>query len=66
MESPEHENADEHPEGLVNGDQVRARIVGFPEPFKVNWDLAGGWATSADLPGVRIPGAPGLRSVRRA
>ena len=30
----------------------------FPEPFKVNWDIADGWATSADLPGVRIPGAP--------
>jgi formamidase len=30
----------------------------FPEPFKVNWDMADGWATSADLPGVRIPGSP--------
>jgi formamidase len=30
----------------------------FPEPFKVNWDLTDGWATSADLPGVRMPGAP--------
>ena len=30
----------------------------FPEPFKVSWEIAGGWATSADLPGVRIPGAP--------
>ncbi len=28
----------------------------FPEPFKVNWDIGDGWATSADLPGVRIPG----------
>ena len=28
----------------------------FPKPFKVSWDLAEGWATSADLPGVRIPG----------
>jgi formamidase len=28
----------------------------FPEPFKVSWDIADGWATSADLPGVRIPG----------
>jgi formamidase len=28
----------------------------FPEPFKVNWDIADGWATSDDLPGVRIPG----------
>jgi len=30
----------------------------FPEPFKVSWNIADGWATSADLPGVRIPGAP--------
>ena len=28
----------------------------FPEPFKVDWDIADGWATSAGLPGVRIPG----------
>jgi formamidase len=32
----------------------------FPEPFKVDWDIADGWATSADLPGVRIPGARGV------
>jgi formamidase len=30
----------------------------FPGPCKVNWDIADGWATSKDLPGVRIPGAP--------
>ena len=30
----------------------------FPEPFKVSWDIGDGWATSRDLPGVRIPGAP--------
>ena len=30
----------------------------FPEPFLVRWDLADGWATSEDLPGVRIAGAP--------
>ncbi len=30
----------------------------FPNAFKVSWDIADGWATSADLPGVRIPGAP--------
>jgi formamidase len=29
----------------------------FPEPFLVKWDIADGFATSADLPGVRIPGA---------
>jgi len=30
----------------------------FPEPFIVHWDIRDGSATSADLPGVRIPGAP--------
>ena len=30
----------------------------FPDPFRVDWDIADGWATSADLPGVRIPGSP--------
>jgi formamidase len=28
------------------------------EPFLVHWDIKDGWATSAQLPGVRIPGAP--------
>src|SRR2546427_7834096 len=27
-------------------------------PFLVHWDVADGWATSRQLPGVRIPGAP--------
>ena len=35
----------------------------FPEPYKVNWDIAGGWATSADLPGVRIPGSPFMGTI---
>ncbi|HEX6577120.1 MAG TPA: acetamidase/formamidase family protein, partial [Jiangellaceae bacterium] len=35
----------------------------FPEPFKVNWDLADGWATSADLPGIRIPGSPFMGTI---
>jgi formamidase len=35
----------------------------FPDPFKVNWDLADGWATSPDLPGVRIPGAPFMGTI---
>ena len=26
----------------------------FPEPYLVHWDIADGWATSAQLPGVRI------------
>src|SRR5262245_1325649 len=30
----------------------------YTEPFLVKWRIAGGWATSPDLPGVRIPGAP--------
>jgi len=32
----------------------------FPRPFKVEWALAGGFATSDDLPGIRIPAAPFL------
>jgi len=28
----------------------------FPDPFMVRWSIAGGWAESSDLPGVRIPG----------
>ncbi len=28
------------------------------EPFIAHWTLADGWATSAQIPGVRIPGAP--------
>jgi formamidase len=42
-----------------------AQIPGFgflrdvlTEPHLVRWQIADGWATSADLPGVRIPGAP--------
>lgn len=30
----------------------------FPQPHIVRWTIADGAATSADLPGVRIPGAP--------
>jgi formamidase len=30
----------------------------FPEPHLVRWQLADGWATSGDIPGVRIPGDP--------
>jgi formamidase len=35
----------------------------FPEPFRVDWDIADGWATSAALPGVRIPGAPFMGTI---
>jgi formamidase len=30
----------------------------FPDPFLARWEIAGGWATSPDLPGIRIPGQP--------
>src|SRR5271169_4961785 len=30
----------------------------FTEPFLVHWQIADGWAASAEIPGVRIPGAP--------
>ena len=35
----------------------------FPDPFKVNWEIADGWATSPDLPGVRIPGSPFMGTI---
>ena len=28
------------------------------EPFLVHWSISDGWATSAQIPGVRVPGAP--------
>ncbi len=28
------------------------------DPFLVHWQIRDGWATSAQIPGVRIPGAP--------
>ena len=30
----------------------------FPRPFKVRWNITGGYATSPDIPNVRIPGDP--------
>jgi formamidase len=35
----------------------------FPEPFMVRWAIAGGWAISEDLPGVRIPAAPFMGTI---
>jgi formamidase len=35
----------------------------FPEPFKINWDIADGWAASENLPGVRIPGSPFMGTI---
>jgi formamidase len=29
----------------------------FPDPYMARWSIADGWATSDDLPGVRVPGA---------
>jgi formamidase len=30
----------------------------FANPFLVHWEIRDGWATSAQIPGVRVPGAP--------
>jgi formamidase len=30
----------------------------FTTPFLVHWHIADGWATSPQIPGVRVPGAP--------
>jgi formamidase len=35
----------------------------FPEPFMVRWAIANGWATSEDLPGVRVPGSPFMGTI---
>jgi formamidase len=35
----------------------------FPDPFMVRWDISDGWATSADLPGVRVPAAPFMGTI---
>ena len=35
----------------------------FPEPFLVRWELGDRWATSPDLPGVRVPGAPFMGTI---
>jgi formamidase len=35
----------------------------FPDPFMVRWRIADGWATSGDLPGVRVPGAPFMGTI---
>lgn len=35
----------------------------FPEPFMIRWAIADGWATSEELPGVRIPGAPFMGTI---
>lgn len=35
----------------------------FPEPYIARWDIESGWATSPDLPGVRVPGAPFMGTI---
>jgi formamidase len=35
----------------------------FPEPFLARWEIAGGFATSPDLPDIRIPGAPFMGTI---
>ena len=35
----------------------------FPDPYMARWRIAGGWATSDDLPGVRVPGAPFMGTI---
>lgn len=35
----------------------------FTEPFLVRWQIGNGFATSADLPGVRVPGAPFMGTI---
>ena len=35
----------------------------FPDPYIARWRIADGWATSDDLPGVRIPGSPFMGTI---
>jgi acetamidase/formamidase len=35
----------------------------FPGPVKVDWDIAHGWATPGDLPGVRSTGSPFMGTI---
>jgi len=35
----------------------------FTEPYLVRWRIENGFATSADLPGVRVPGAPFMGTI---
>jgi formamidase len=35
----------------------------FPDPFMARWRIDGGWATSEDLPGLRIPGSPFMGTI---
>ena len=35
----------------------------FPDPYMARWRIEGGWATSEDLPGLRIPGSPFMGTI---
>jgi formamidase len=35
----------------------------FPDPYIAKWAIADGWATSEDLPGVRVPGHPFMGTI---
>ncbi|HEV2918420.1 MAG TPA: acetamidase/formamidase family protein, partial [Actinomycetota bacterium] len=35
----------------------------FPDPYMARWRIDGGWATSDDLPGLRIPGSPFMGTI---
>lgn len=35
----------------------------FPDPYIARWRIADGWATSEDIPGVRVPGAPFMGTI---
>ena len=37
----------------------------YTVPYLVHWSIADGWATSTELPGVRIPGAPFMGVIGR-
>src|SRR5467141_1744133 len=45
--------------GAAPGDILEIEFTDIiAEPFLVHWQIRDGWATSAEIPGVRIPGAP--------
>src|SRR4029453_13345079 len=35
----------------------------FPDPYMARWRIEDGWATSEDLPGLRIPGSPFMGTI---
>jgi formamidase len=35
----------------------------YPDPYIARWRIEGGWATSDDLPGLRIPGSPFMGTI---